>query len=75
MQVTLHATRQTHHGASALEKEYTPADSPEYSNEAESATAMVEQAALAARIQTKELHDEDVLVRMWAEPYRWAADP
>ena len=35
---------------------------------------MVEQAAMAARIQAKELYGVDVPERMWAESYRWAAD-
>ena len=57
-----------------IRQEYAPADSPEYNGVAERAIAMVEQAAMAARIQAKVLYDVDVPARMWAESYRWAAD-
>ncbi|CAM9889479.1 unnamed protein product, partial [Sphacelaria rigidula] len=57
-----------------IRQEYTPADSPEYNGVAERAIAMVEKAAMAARIQAKVLYGVDVPARMWAESYRWAAD-
>ena len=57
-----------------VRQEYTPADSPEYNGVAERAIAMVEQAAMAARIQAKELCGVDVPERMSAESYCWAAD-
>ncbi|CAN0107392.1 unnamed protein product, partial [Sphacelaria rigidula] len=57
-----------------IRQKYTPADIPEYNGVAERAIAMVEKAAMAARIQAKVLYGVDVPARMWAESYRWAAD-
>ena len=47
-----------------IREEYIPVDSPEYNGVAERAIAMVEKAAMAARIQAKVLYGVDVPARM-----------
>ena len=56
---------------------FTTADSPEYNGVAERGLAMIESAALAARIQASELFpgfDIPVKPSLWAEAMSWACD-
>ena len=60
-----------------IKQEFTTADSPEYNGVAERGLAMIESAALAARIQASELFpgfDIPEKPSLWAEAMSWACD-
>ena len=60
-----------------IKQEFTTADSPEYNGVAERGLAMIESAALAARIQASELFPGFNVPEgpsLWAEAMSWACD-
>ena len=60
-----------------INKEFTTADSLEYNDVAELGLAMIESAALAARIQASELFPEIDIpekLSLWAEAMSWGCD-
>ena len=60
-----------------IKQEFTTADSPEYNAIAERGLAMIESAALGARIQASELFpgfDIPEKPSLWAEAMSWACD-
>ena len=60
-----------------IKQDFTTADSPEYNGVAERGLAMIESAALAARIQASELFpgfDIPEKPSLWAEAMSWACD-
>ena len=60
-----------------IKQEFTAADSPEYNRGVERGSAMIEPAALAARIQASELFPGcsiPVGPLLWAEAMNWACD-
>ena len=60
-----------------IKQEFTTADSPEYNGVAERGLAMIESAALAARIQASELFPGYSIPEgpsLWAEAMNWACD-
>ena len=58
-----------------IKQEFTPSYSPQYNGVAERGLALIEEAAMAARIQAKVMFGHVLLSetdRLWAEAMHWA---